>query len=299
VKKIQIKHFGYKVLSLAEVQLFAPLTETLTETRTGAYARQPDYARIVTYLSSGDEPQISCETTLSPTQSTSPSVSPTNTFQPTIYRAVPSDVVLLRDNSPCIFQSNPLNHPDRYKCIIQPTKASSEPGGYFNNEVTLSGEDGCVITVQPVTWSWKETAFIFQSDSSLGEINACFATNFLLTEIHTLSPPTMSPLAALSDEPSIQLTLPLSDGPSEQPSSPISDTPTAQPSSTKHSIPSDVTLLRDSSLCVFQSNSSNHPDRFKCFVEPTAVSSKPGKCESTFNYAACFPLTFCSLDSHP
>ena len=296
VKKVQIKLLGYKILSLAEVQLFAPI-----ETAGTLSGRQPDHARVVTFLSNGDDPQISCETSLSPTQSRSPSISPTISFQPTIYQAVPKGVVLKRDSSDCIFQSNPTNHPDRYKCLIQQTLASSDPGGHDNDYVILSGAEGsCTVTVQPVTWAWRGIAFIFQSDSNLDEINACFAPNALLSEIHAPFAPTMSPLTALSDGPSMQPTLQLSDaptmhpspassdGPSVQPTLQLSDAPTmnpspasshtlsTQPSMTKLSIPSGVTLLRDSSPCVFQVNPSNHPDRFKCLVEPTEISSDPG-----------------------
>jgi len=195
-------------------------------------------------------------------------------------------------------QSNPLNHPDRYKCLIQPTVASSDPGGHGNDDVTLSGaENGCTITVQPVTWSWRRTAFIFQSDSSLDEINACFAANILLTEIHTLSPPTASPLAVLSDEPSVQPTFQLSDVPSMHPSPATSNALSAQPSTTKLSIPSDVTLLRDDSPCVFQVNPSNHPDRFKCFIDPTEVSSDPGGYGNALTRV--WGADICKLDIRP
>ena len=247
-------------------------------------ARQPDYARVVTWISRGGEPQISCETSLAPTQSRAPSLSPTYTFQPTIYRAVPPAVILQRDGAPCVFQSNPSNHPDRYKCFLEQTTASNEPGGYFNDDVLLSGEDGCIITVQPSLWSWRRTQFFFQSDSSLAEINACFATNSLLTEVHAL-PPTKSPLAPLSDEPSMRPTPPPTPLPTPlptpSPTAALTPTPTstltAQPSAINPSIPSDVTLLRDNSPCISQINPSNHPDRYKCFIESTNFSNKPGK----------------------
>lgn len=307
------------------MQLFAPLVDA----QTGVSTRQPDYARVVTWISQGGEPQISCETSLAPTQSRTPSISPTYTFQPTIYRAVPRDVVLLRDDAPCVFQSNPSNHPDRYKCFLERTAASNEPGSYFNDDVLLEGEDGCVITVQPVLWSWRGTQFIFQSNSSLAEINACFATNILLTEVHAVPPPTESPQASSSDAPStapstapttsptpVPTPLPTtSPSPAPTPSPTFTPTPpptplptpaptplptplptptptssptaaltpvptsplTAQPSANNPSIPSDVTLLRDDSPCIFQQNPSNHPDRYKCLIEPTAFSNKPGK----------------------
>merc|ERR1712008_588282 len=37
-----------------------------------------------------------------------------------------------------------------------------------------------------------------------------------------------------------------------------------------------VVLKRDSSDCVSQINPSNHPDRHKCFIEPTVTSAMPG-----------------------
>jgi len=232
--------------------------------------------------------------TMSPTQSRSPSISPTLSFQPTIYRAVPKGVVLKRDSSDCIFQSNPTNHPDRYKCPIQRTLASSDPGGHDNDFVVFSGaDDGCIITVQPVTWAWGGTSFIFQSDSNLDEINACFAPNALLSEIHAPFAPTMSPLTALLDGPSMQ--------PTSIPSTDLSPAPShtlsTQPSMKQISIPSGVTLLRDDSPCVSQVNPSNHPDRFKCLIEPTQFSSDPGGHGNALTRV--WGADNCSLDIRP
>ena len=84
------------MLSIAEVQIFAPLAEPRD--------RQPDYARVLTYISVGGEPRLTCDTTAAPTASLEPSLSPTVTYSPTIFRAVPNDVVLLRDDVPCVFQ---------------------------------------------------------------------------------------------------------------------------------------------------------------------------------------------------
>ncbi|KAL7541977.1 LOW QUALITY PROTEIN: hypothetical protein ACHAXR_011398 [Thalassiosira sp. AJA248-18] len=288
VKMLRIKLHGYKVLSLAEVQLFAPLAE--------ARDRLPDFARVVTYISSGarsgGEPRITCETTSAPTRSLEPSVSPTWTVQPTVYRAVPKDVVLLRTGSLCVSQINPSNHPDRFKCMIEMTVSSNEPGGHWNNEVVMNGKDGCDIVVRPVTWAWGGNAFIFQSTSSLDDINACFAMGELVTEKQSVSPPVLPE----SDEPSFQPSLLPSDEPSvfltDEPSSSkpstettcqmvevcthVSESPSQQPTPVKPSIPIDVMLLRDNSQCIFQSNPTNHPDRFKCMLEPTSQNSEPG-----------------------
>ncbi|KAL7547050.1 hypothetical protein ACHAWF_010369 [Thalassiosira exigua] len=228
VREVIIKLLGYKVLSLAEVQVFGP---------SGQQERLPDFARVVAYASNGIQ-SISCATTLAPTTSMLPSASPTLTMQPTIYRAVPRDVVLLRDDSTCILQSNPDSHPDRIKCMLQPTVSKSGPGGYGNDDVALRGKDGCLVVVQPVSWSWGGTAFIFESSESLDTINECFDTKILISE----SMPTGSPSIA----PSMEI------------------------------IPNDVLLLRDGAPCIFQSNPSNHPDRFKCTIQPTTVNSEPG-----------------------
>ena len=181
---------------------------------------------------------IDCGTTTAPTLTPSPSLAPTVSYQPTIYKAIPKGVALFRDESPCIFQQNPSNHADRFKCMIQPTASSSEPGGQDNDPVALRGKDGCLIVVQPMTWAYQGTMFIFQSDSNVDEINACFGYSVLITE--------QGPTATPSMAPSVEIT------------------------------PNDVVLLRDEVPCVFQQNPSNHADRFKCMIQPTASSSEPG-----------------------
>merc|ERR1712194_743549 len=95
-----------------------------------------------------------------PVPSDAPTVTPT---QPTPIVSIPTDVVLVRNDVPCIFQINPTNHPDRYKCIIQSTGVSNEPGTYGNEAVTLQGKDGCVVVIRPVTWAYKGNMFIFES----------------------------------------------------------------------------------------------------------------------------------------
>merc|ERR1712226_1120236 len=147
-------------------------------------------------------------------------------------------VVLLRNGSPCVFQHNPSNHPDRFKCMLQPTIVSSEPGTYGSDEVALISNEGCVLSIRPVTWAWNGNAFIFESDDDLDTINACFAPNTLLSKSQVTPSPTTAP--------------------------------------TEPVIPTGVVLLRDDSSCYFQHNPSNHPDRFKCMLQPTIVSSEPG-----------------------
>ena len=101
---------------------------------------------------------------------------------------IPDDVLLLRDSTPCTFQSNPSNHPDQctieptFKCMIEPTAISSEPGTYNSDLLELRGLNGCLIAVRPVTWAWAGTAFIFQSSESLDAINDCFAVGVLISE---------------------------------------------------------------------------------------------------------------------
>lgn len=135
-------------------------------------------------------------------------------------------VALVRDTSDCILQKNPSNHPDRFKCIIQQTSISSEPGTHGNEEVALRGKNGCLIAIRPVTWAWAGNSFIFESDEDLNTVNECFSPGTKIWK-------------------SLKM-------------------------------PKDVTLLRDSSPCIFQENPSNHPDRFKCMLQPTNISNEPG-----------------------
>ncbi|EJK65567.1 hypothetical protein THAOC_13554, partial [Thalassiosira oceanica] len=241
--------------------------------------RQPDYARVLTYISVGDEPRLTCETTAAPTASLEPSLSPTVTYSPTIFRAVPNDVVLLRDNTPCIFQVNPANHPDRYKCTLERTASNSEPGGSNNTPVLIAGFNDCVIEIQPMTWSWAGTMFIFESDASLEDVNACFITGQLLKEMRPVTPSPKPTLPQLSDKPT--------DLPTESPSTaeptlfPLTLSPTSNPTGTPtlevcSPIPNDVVLKRDSNPCVFQHNPSNHVDRYKCTLEQTVSNGEPG-----------------------
>ena len=94
---------------------------------------------------------------------------------------VPNDVVLKRDSNPCVFQHNPSNHVDRYKCTLEPTVSNSEPGGSDNAPVSIAGFEDCVLVVKPMTWSWDGTMFIFESDDSIETINGCFAAGELLS----------------------------------------------------------------------------------------------------------------------
>merc|ERR1712194_422329 len=94
---------------------------------------------------------------------------------------IPKGVILARADSSCVFQHNPSNHPDRFKCMLQPTTSSNEPGGHGNDDVALQGEDECVIIVQPVTWAWNGDSFVFESAEALDTINACFTPGTLIT----------------------------------------------------------------------------------------------------------------------
>jgi len=133
---------------------------------------------------------------------------------------------------------NPSNHLDRFKCFIEPTTLSSKPGGHDNDPVALVGRDGCIIVVQPITWAWGGSAFIFQALESLDSINACFAIGTLITEVGPAAIPTPAPSMTI--------------------------------------VPTDVVLLGDDSACTSHVNPSNHLDRFECFIEPTTPSSEPG-----------------------
>merc|ERR1712127_525886 len=106
------------------------------------------------------------------------------TFSPTIAPSqpvIPKDVILARTDRPCRFRHDPSNHPDHFKCKIEPTTHSSEPGGYGNADVALQGKDGCIIIVQPVKWARNGKAFIFESTEDLDAINTCFAPGTLIT----------------------------------------------------------------------------------------------------------------------
>jgi len=240
VKQLKIRLNGRKILSLAEVDVFGPTNQP----------RVPDYARVLAYVPNLFT-DFKCESTEVPSESLSPSTTPTLSLSPSIYKAIPSNVVLLRDDTPCISQVSPSNHPDRFKCFIEPVTSNSKPGGHNNDPVALVGRDGCIIVVQPATWAWSESAFIFQALESLDSINACFAIGTLITE---------SGPAIRSATPSMAV------GPAT--------IPTAAPSMTI--VPKDVVILQDDSACTSQVSPSNHSDRFKCFIEPTTPSSKPG-----------------------
>jgi len=172
----------------------------------------------------------SMQPTSIPSTDLSPAPSHTLSTQPSMKQiSIPSGVTLLRDDSPCVSQVNPSNHPDRFKCLIEPTQFSSDPGGHGNALTRVWGADNCSLDIRPTTWAWAGNMFIFESLDSLDVINACFGPNTLIT-----------------------------------------NTP----------IPNGVVLKRDSSDCISQVNPSNHPDRFKCFLEQTAASSLPGGYEN-------------------
>eukprot|EP00547_Thalassionema_nitzschioides_P008755 CAMPEP_0194227362 /NCGR_PEP_ID=MMETSP0156-20130528/42821_1 /TAXON_ID=33649 /ORGANISM="Thalassionema nitzschioides, Strain L26-B" /LENGTH=994 /DNA_ID=CAMNT_0038959841 /DNA_START=157 /DNA_END=3137 /DNA_ORIENTATION=- len=295
VKEVLIRLQGNKVLSLAEVQLFAPSEDP--------HARQPDYAEVIAYVSDRSNPiDITCNHTMEPTSSALPSSEPTASLLPTRYVAIPRDVTLVRDNSLCVFQHNPSNHPDRFKCMLQRTTISTEPGGDGNDDVDLQGVNGCVIVVQPVTWAYNGNAFVFESDEDLDTINACFAAGTRITELGPTFSPSMAPANDFTPDPTKALTESPSKAPTDVPTGIPTEVPTESPtksptdspadiptkvpteSPTKSPtiapsqpvIPEDVLLLRDGSDCVFQHNPSNHVDRFKCMLQPTTFSNQPG-----------------------
>ena len=170
VKQLKIRLNGRKILSLAEVDVFGPTNQP----------RVPDYARVLACVPNLFT-DFKCESTEVPSESLSPSTTPTLSLSPSIYKAIPSNVVLLRDDTPCISQVSPSNHPDRFKCFIEPVTSNSKPGGHNNDPVALVGRDGCIIVVQPVTWAWAGNAFIFESVESLDSINACFGIGTEIT----------------------------------------------------------------------------------------------------------------------
>ena len=348
VKMVRIRLQGNKkILSLAEVQLFAPPKDP--------QARQPDYAEVITYVTDRSNPiHLTCGHTMAPTLSSLPSLYPTTSAQPTHYVAIPKGVILARADSLCLFQHNPSNHPDRFKCLLQPTTRSDKPGGHGNDDVALQGEDGCVIIVQPVAWAYRGNSFIFESAEELDTINACFAANTRIIEHRASSSPTSNPTPvptqnqseAPTDAPSDTQTNFPTGNPTASPTAAPSPSPTIltrqmclknnkvwhkgakktnnlerkecfeecpkNPTSAKKKckkecqkvwkveksainsenkvnkkeckklpkeqpvIPRDVILARADSSCVFQHNPSNHPDRFKCLLQPTTRSDKPG-----------------------
>jgi len=157
-----------------------------------------------------------------PPQTLEPTTTPTSN----LVDPIPTGVTLLRDSSDCVSQINPLNHPDRFKCTLELTAFSNEPGGHDNTEVTLVGFEGCVIDVQPVTWAWRGESFIFQSSASLDMINDCFVVGQLITAAGA-SPTPAAPAVAPN------LSVPTA-------------APSTWPSSENDTIPTGVTLLRDS-----------------------------------------------------
>ena len=305
VKEVLIRLQGDKILSLAEVQLFAPSS--------GGIARQPDFAEIIAcVLDRSDHVHLTCEHTMSPTMSASPSSNPTVSLQPTRFVAIPRHVVLVRSDDPCIFQQNPDHHPDRYKCTIQSTGVSNEPGTYGNEDVALRGEDGCIIVIQPVTWAYGGNSFIFESSKDLNTINGCFTPGTLVTEnAFTSNPATASPTEKPNKVPTNAPTNTPTEIPTSSPTTSPTDSPLAQCNSDSDCDDFDecstnvclssgtccfiagvcsetgqvcvdkqcmipTALVRDTLPCIFQTNPSNHPDRYKCMLQPTDVIAKPG-----------------------
>eukprot|EP00547_Thalassionema_nitzschioides_P013359 CAMPEP_0194260402 /NCGR_PEP_ID=MMETSP0158-20130606/45493_1 /TAXON_ID=33649 /ORGANISM="Thalassionema nitzschioides, Strain L26-B" /LENGTH=1009 /DNA_ID=CAMNT_0039000491 /DNA_START=103 /DNA_END=3129 /DNA_ORIENTATION=- len=233
VKEVLIRLQGNKVLSLAEVQLFAPSEDP--------HARQPDYAEVIAYVSDRSNPiDITCNHTMEPTSSALPSSEPTASLLPTRYVAIPRDVTLVRDNSLCVFQHNPSNHPDRFKCMLQRTTISTEPGGDGNDDVDLQGVNGCVIVVQPVTWAYNGNAFVFESDEDLDTINACFAAGTRITELGPTFSPSMAPANDFTPDPTKALTESPSKAPTDVPTGIPTEVPTESPTKSPTDSPADI-----------------------------------------------------------
>jgi len=91
--------------------------------------------------------------------------------------------MLLQDDTHCIFQSTPSNHPERFKCFLEATTPSTELGGCDNDLVALIGSDDCIIIVQSVTWACDGNVFIFESTESLDAVNACFGIVIEITAL--------------------------------------------------------------------------------------------------------------------
>jgi len=113
---------------------------------------------------------------------------------------------------------------------------------YGSDSVFISGDDGCVIKVQPYTWAWQGTRFYFQSAEDVAVVNDCFTSGTHLIDIRP--PPTVMP----------------------------STFPTLQPSIFTN-IPNGVVLLRDDNPCVFEGN--RFPQRFLCTIQPTTPNEEP------------------------
>jgi len=63
--------------------------------------RGPDYARVLVYVPNLFT-DFTCESTEAPSESLSPSTTPALSLLTSIYKAIPTNVVILRDDTPCI-----------------------------------------------------------------------------------------------------------------------------------------------------------------------------------------------------
>jgi len=154
-----------------------------------------------------------------------PSTSPSVSSQPSIYTAIPKDVILWRDNGRCVYEEVW----PRFKCSIKQTNSNSKPYNTFNNvPVLISGKDGCVIEIQPVSWAYNGIALYFEASETLAAINACFAPETRLTEFRSSSAvPSNVPLALPSGSPFVSLSMLPSALPSTLPvMAPITSPPT-------------------------------------------------------------------------
>eukprot|EP00548_Thalassiothrix_antarctica_P009548 CAMPEP_0194158756 /NCGR_PEP_ID=MMETSP0152-20130528/77447_1 /TAXON_ID=1049557 /ORGANISM="Thalassiothrix antarctica, Strain L6-D1" /LENGTH=1354 /DNA_ID=CAMNT_0038868245 /DNA_START=102 /DNA_END=4166 /DNA_ORIENTATION=+ len=225
VKSVMIRLEANEVLSLAEVELFgAPTRPTI-----------PDYADVIAYVSFRDDDDNnmddhSCDSTYSPSGSFLPTSIPTVTHQPSIYFAIPEDVVLQRDENLCTFEAGNPSRPDRFRCTIHPTTKTGLPGGYGNDPVLIAGVDNCVIEIRPIHWAYNQEGFYFESTEDLTSINACFEIGTVLTD-HKPGP---SPM--ISNQPTVDR----STFPSPVPSFVPSITSSVMPSITSSSTPSII-----------------------------------------------------------
>jgi len=135
-----------------------------------------------------------------------PSASPSVSSPPSIYTAIPKDVLLVRDSEFCVEEEAW----PRFKCTIKQTTTYNGAGPSGDDTVFISGKDGCVIGIQPIAWAWNGRAFYFKSKETLETIDSCFVPETRLVELKSPSAvpsiiPSKSPLP--SAPPSISLSV--------------------------------------------------------------------------------------------
>jgi len=97
---------------------------------------------------------------------------------------IPSKIILIRSDSPCILEKESWLKHDRFSCPIDQTASpdnySPDCNGCDQPSVRIYGHD-CGIDLIP--WSWKDASnFYFRSSENLETVNACFVSGVRLTQ---------------------------------------------------------------------------------------------------------------------